>query len=249
MAAESYGRFMGRFSEPLADALLEAVDLHPGQRALDVGCGPGALTARLVECLGADAVAGVDPSTPFVAAASERLPHVDIRRAAAELLPFADATFDAALAQLVVHFMEDPVAGLREMARVTVPGGLVAASVWDYAGGRSPLSTFWSVVEQIDPVAVTESGLPGARENHLVELAEAAGLVDVEQSLLSVTVPYATFGEWWEPYTLGVGPAGSYLASLDVETRDRIHRACREVLPEDGFEVVASAWCVRAHVA
>jgi len=249
VAAESYGRFMGRYSEPLADEFVELVDLRRGQRALDVGCGPGALTARLVERLGSDCVAGVDPSMPFVASARERFPDVDIRHATAESLPFADASFDAALAQLVVHFMEDPVAGLREMARVTVPGGVVAASVWDYGGNRSPLSTFWSVVADLDADAVTESGLPGAREGHLVELAEAAGLVDVEESLLSVSVRYAGFAEWWEPYTLGVGPAGSYLAALDVEARDRIHRACREVLPDGEFDVAASAWCVRARVA
>jgi ubiquinone/menaquinone biosynthesis C-methylase UbiE len=92
-----------------------------GQRALDVGCGPGALTAELVSRLGAVAVAAVDPSEPFVAAARERHPGVQVLRASAEHLPFPDRTFDASLAQLVVHFMSDPVAGLAEMARVTRP--------------------------------------------------------------------------------------------------------------------------------
>lgn len=249
VAAESYGRFMGRFSEPLSDSFVELAGLSPGQRVLDVGCGPGALTARLVDRLGPDAVVGIDPSTPFVEAARARFPGVDIRRAFAESLPFDDDTFDAALAQLVVHFMDDPVAGLREMGRVTRPGGVVAACVWDYGGNQSPLSTFWTVVEKIDPDAVTESGLAGAHDGHLVELAEAAGLKDVEQSLLSVTVPYAGFDEWWEPYTLGVGPAGSYLASVDLETRDRIYRACRDAMPTGHFDVVACAWSVRTTVA
>lgn len=246
VAAESYGRFMGRFSEPLSDSFVEVAGLRAGQRALDVGCGPGALTARLVDRLGADAVAGVDPSMPFVEAARARFPGVDLRHGAAESLPFDDGVFDAALAQLVVHFMEDPVAGLREMGRVVRPGGVVASCVWDYAGNQSPLSTFWSVVEEIDPDAVTEAGLAGAHEGHLVELATDAGLADVEESVLSVTVPYASFDEWWEPYTLGVGPAGSYLANVDVEIRDQVYRGCREVLPEGRFDVVARAWCARA---
>ena len=224
VAAESYGRFMGRFSEPLADTFVDVADLEDGQRALDVGCGPGALTARLVERLGEDAVVGVDPSAPFVEAVRARLPGIDIRHASAEHLPFDDDTFDAALAQLVVHFMEDPVAGLGEMSRVTRPGGVVAACVWDYAGDHGPLSTFWSVVDEIDPDATNESGLAGARQGHLVELATEAGLADVEESLLTVTVAYDGFEEWWEPYTLGVGPAGSYVASVDVETLDRVYR-------------------------
>jgi SAM-dependent methyltransferase len=249
VAAESYGRFMGRYSEPLSDSFLEAAALHPGHRVLDVGCGPGALTARLVDLLGRECVAGVDPSMSFVEAARVRLPGVDIRQAAAEGLPYADGSFDAALAQLVVHFMEDPVLGLREMGRVTRPGGVVAANVWDYGGNRSPLSTFWSAVEEIDPDAVTEAGLAGAREGHLVELATEAGLSGAEQSLLSVTVAYSSFEEWWEPYMLGVGPAGGYLASVDVDVRDRVHRRCRELLPQGRFEVVARAWCMRATVA
>ena len=114
-----------------------------GRRVLDVGCGPGALTAELVRRVGADSVSAVDPSEPFVAAATERHPGVDVRQGSAEQLPFPDDAFDAALGQLVVHFMADPVAGLTEMARVTRRGGVVAACVWDHAGGGGPLSRFW----------------------------------------------------------------------------------------------------------
>ena len=246
VAAESYARFMGRFSEPLAEAFADAAGLRAGLRALDVGCGPGALTARLVDRLGADAVSAVDPSTAFLAAARARFPDVDVRHASAEALPFGDGTFDATLAQLVVHFMEDPVAGLREMGRVTRAGGVVAACVWDFAGRHSPLSLFWSAAEEADETVVTESGLAGARDGHLVELATAAGLADPEHSVLTVSVPYDSFEEWWEPYTLGVGPAGSYLASVDVDVREQIYRRCREQLPAGRFEVTARAWCVRA---
>src|SRR5688572_31939500 len=176
VGADEYDRFMGRYSAPLAPQFAELAGVDSGQRALDVGCGPGSLTAELVRRLGQGAVAAVDPSEPFVAAARERHPGVSVQRAAAEELPFGDQEFDASLAQLVVHFMADPVAGLGEMARVTRRGGVVAACVWDHAGDRGPLSPFWQAARQIDPVLDDESNLAGVREGHLAELFDAAGL-------------------------------------------------------------------------
>jgi SAM-dependent methyltransferase len=246
VTADAYGRFMGRFSEPLAARFVELAQAEPGQRALDVGCGPGGLTTQLVDRLGAGAVSAVDPSAPFVAAVRERLPGVDVRSAAAEDLPFPDHSFDLVLAQLVVHFMADPVSGLAEMARVTRPGGLVAACVWDHAGGNGPLATFWRAVHDIDPQARDESGLAGAREGHLAELCEAAHLGDVESTSLTVTVPFATFSDWWEPFMLGVGPAGAYVAQLDQAQRDGLRDRCARLLPPSSFTIAASAWCVRA---
>src|SRR6201995_1427184 len=171
---------MGRYSGPLASQLADLAGIGAGQRVLDVGCGPGPLTAELAARLGPAAVSAADPSPSFAAAVRERLPAVDVRQAPAEQLPFADTAFDAALAQLVVHFMADPVAGLREMGRVTRPGGVVAACVWDHAGGRGPLSAFWRAVRELDPGADDESNLAGVREGHLAELFTRAGLVAVE---------------------------------------------------------------------
>ena len=205
VSADAYDRFMGRYSVPLAPSFTDFAGVEPGQQALDVGCGPGALTSELVARLGVDRVAAVDTSESFVAAAQERLPGVDVRRAAAEKLPFGDDEFDVALAQLVVHFMSDPVAGLREMARVTGPGGVVAASVWDLAGGRSPLTLFWKAARQVDPGAKDESERPGAGKGRLVELFRAAGLREVEESELSVPVEHASFDEWWEPFDTDYG--------------------------------------------
>ncbi|MEP6761850.1 MAG: methyltransferase domain-containing protein [Sporichthyaceae bacterium] len=246
VSADSYGRFMGRFSEPLAVQFAEYAGVHAGQRALDVGCGPGALTAQLVERLGANAVAAIDPSAPFVEATRARFPGVDVRSGDAEHLPFGDDDFDVALAQLVVHFMTDPVAGLREMARVTGPGGGVSACVWDHAGDDGPLSKFWRAVRETDPHAGDESGLPGAREGHLAELCDAAGLTDIEDSVLTVTVPFETFDDWWEPFTLGVGPAGAHVVQLDDASRELLQARCAQLLPAAPFEIAASAWCVRA---
>jgi SAM-dependent methyltransferase len=241
--ADAYGRFMGRFSEPLAVLFAERAGVRPGGTALDVGCGPGALTAQLVARLGPAAVSAIDPSPPFVAAVRDRLPGVDVRAGGAEDLPFPDGSFDAVLAELVVHFMTDPVAGLREMARVARPGGVVAACVWDHAAGGGPLAAFWSAVHDLDPTVPGESELPGTREGHLAELFAAAGLHRVEASSLTVEVPCATFEDWWEPFTLGVGPAGAHVAGLDEDGRERLVARCRERLPEPPFEVPATAWC------
>jgi SAM-dependent methyltransferase len=245
VAAEAYDRFMGRYSVGLAAPMADLAAVRAGQRVLDVGCGPGALTRELAARAGPAAVAAVDPSASFVAAARHRNPGVDVREAAAEDLPFADGEFDSALAQLVVHFMADPVAGLREMARVTRPGGVVAACVWDHAGGQGPLGVFWEAVRALDAGANDESDLAGAREGHLIELFTAAGLRDLEHTVLAVHVDHATFEEWWEPFTLGVGPAGAYVSGLDDDARDALRERCRARLPAPPFSVTARAWTVR----
>jgi len=245
VAAESYDRFMGGWSRPLAAPLADFAGVHAGMRVVDVGCGPGSLTTELVARLGADHVAAVDPSEPFVEAARARHPGVDVQRAAAESLPYADGAFDAALAQLVVHFMADPVAGLREMARVIRPAGVVAACVWDHGGGRGPLSPFWRAVRELDATADDESRLAGARRGHLGELFRAAGLERVEETELTVERSFAGFADWWEPFTRGVGPAGGYVAGLDEPRRARLRDSLRATLPAGPFTLAAVAWTAR----
>jgi ubiquinone/menaquinone biosynthesis C-methylase UbiE len=245
VAAEAYDRFMGRYSVPLAPLLGEFAGVAAGQRVLDVGCGPGALTAELARRLGPVAVSAVDPSEPFVAAAQARHPGVDVRRASAEQLPFPDDEFDTSLAQLVVHFMADPIKGLSEMARVTRHDGVVAACVWDHAGGEGPLSRFWEVARQLDPDVEDESNLAGAREGHLTELFREAGLNEVEETALSVSVEHANFDAWWEPFTFGVGPAGAYLSQLDPERQTRLRELCRAAFSEGDLILTARAWAAR----
>jgi SAM-dependent methyltransferase len=246
--AELYDRFMGRYSVPLAPQLADLAGITGGQVALDVGCGPGALTAELVGRLTAAAVTAVDPSDQFVAAARARHPGTRVQRAVAEQLPFPDASFDAALAQLVVHFMADPVAGLSEMARVTRERGVVAACVWDHAGGQGPLSVFWDAARTLDPEIEGESRLAGTREGHLAELFRAAGLHEVAEATLAVGVEHACFDDWWEPFMLGVGPAGVYAVGLEAASRARLRDLCRERLPPAPFLVRARAWAARGLV-
>lgn len=246
VAGEAYSRFMGRYSEPLAVLFADWAKVRLGDRVLDVGCGPGALTAVLVERLGARCVAAVDPSAPFLESIQARLPEVDVRAASAESLPFSDDSFDQALAQLVVHFMADPVAGLSEMRRVTRPGGRVGACVWDLAGTGGPISLFWQAAQELDPLAAGEANLPGVREGDLVAYSRAAGLTDVEGTVLTVTVEHESFDEWWQPYTLGVGPAGDYVRGLDAAAQEELRERCRRLLPPAPFQIAALAWAVRA---
>jgi SAM-dependent methyltransferase len=243
--AGAYDRFMGRYSVRLAPRFADFATMGGAARVLDVGCGPGALTAELVTRFGASAVSAVDPSGPFVAAARERQPQVTVRQAPAERLPFDDATFDASLAQLVVHFMADPVAGLTEMRRVTRRDGVVAACVWDHDGGGGPLSLFWEAVHELDPGAAGEAGLAGAREGHLVELFEAAGFREIVGGALAAGVEHPTFEDWWTPFTLGVGPAGAYVGALDDRERAELRERCRSKLPSPPFVVDGRAWAAR----
>ncbi|HEX5582181.1 class I SAM-dependent methyltransferase [Gaiella sp.] len=243
--AASYDRFMGVYSAKLAPKLADLAGVAAGQRVLDVGCGPGALAAELVSRLGAASVTAVDPSETFVEAARERLAGVRVERAPAERLPFPDDSFDAAIAQLVVHFMADPIAGLGEMARVTRTGCVVAACVWDHAGGQGPLAAFWDAGRILDPDVDDESGFAGAREGHLGELLETAGLSDVEETALTVGVEYASFEDWWAPFTLGVGPAGAFTARLDDAQRAELEELCRARLPASPFTITARAWAAR----
>ncbi|MFI8774474.1 class I SAM-dependent methyltransferase [Gordonia sp. NPDC062954] len=242
--SEAYARFMGRYAEPLAGVFAAFAGVRAGQRVLDVGCGPGALAAHLGP-IGAE-VSAIDPSPPFVAAIRQRLPDVDVRTGTAEELPYGDAEFDAAMAQLVVHFMTDPVRGIRQMARVTRPGGVVAACVWD--GPTGALAPFWDAVHVLDPDAEDEALLSGAHRGHLTELFVDAGLRAVVEEPIAVDIEHPAFEEWWEPYTFGVGPAGEYVQRLDADARARLEGVARDRLGPGPFRVVATAWAARGTV-
>lgn len=240
--ASAYDSFMGRFSRPLAREFIDVLTPKPGGSILDVGCGTGALTELLIEASAGGLVEAVDPSAEFVAAARERFPGTNVGVAAAESLPFAAETFDLTVAQLVVHFMSDAVAGIREMSRVTKRGGVVAANVWDFGGSRGPLGVFESVARSLDPDAPSEALLPGTSEGDLERIFTAAGLTTIGCSELIVSVDFATFDEWWAPFTSGVGPAGRYVASLKERDRARLREEARRAVGKPPISIQATAF-------
>jgi len=248
VAGDAYDRFMGRYSRALAPRLIEFARIEPGMRVLDVGCGPGALAEKLVERVGAERLSAADPSESFVAACAERLPGADVRRAEAEALPWGDGAFDAALAQLVVNFMRDPHAGVGEMRRVVRPGGIVGACTWDYGDGMELLRVFWDAARALDPGAPDEGRKMRFRSaEELDELWRAVGLNDVTTGPLVVEATYADFEDFWQPLTLGVGPAGSYCASLEPDAREALRDELfvRLGSPAGSFTLGARAWAVR----
>ena len=246
--AAAYETFMGQYSNPLGILFAEWMGVRRGQRVIDVGCGTGALTSQLVRRLGPDAVAAVDPSPPFIAEIQRRFPGVDAAVASAERLPHTDNEFDAAAAQLVVHFMTDAVAGIREMARVTRTGGSVSACVWD-TGGLGPHAIFWGVVGSLDDRAPGQAAFAGAASVDLPALFSEAGLANVTSSSLTVVRHYRSFDEWWQPLTLGVGPVGDYLATLSADALVDLRARCAEQFPTPSFDVSALARCARGAVA
>ena len=245
VAGDAYDRFMGRYSRPLAAGFADWLEVSAGQRAVDVGCGPGALTGVLVERLGADRVRAVDPSAPFVDACRERFPGVDVRLGVAEALPFEDDAFDVAGACLVVHFMSDPVAGVGEMRRVTRPGGWVGATVWDLLAHRTPMSVIREVLVELRSEPDGDDEVPVGSASGLEGVLDASGLGDVEVVEMAVTVSHPTFEEWWEPFQHGVGPIGETIAALDPGVRVSLEEALRARLGEGPFEMTGTAFAGR----
>ena len=216
VSGDAYDRFMGRYSAVLAPMFVDWAGIEPGQAVLDVGCGSGILTQELAERLGAASVAAVDPS-PLVEACKARVPEADVREGAAEDLPWPDGRFDAALAQLVIHFLEDPVVGLAEMRRVVRGGGIVAACSWNFPDMQL-LDVFWTSVNEVVPGAEGER-FPYSAQDGLGELGNDAGLEEVETSSLEVSSTYRDFDELWGLFLLGVGPGGQYLVGLPPRRR------------------------------
>lgn len=242
--AQGYDALMGRYLPTLAPAFADAAGIGPGQRVLDVGCGPGGMTRELVARTGAAHVTAIDPSAPFVQACRDRNPGVDVREGVAEQLPFADGEFDATVACLVVGFLSDAAAGAAEMVRVTRPGGVVAACFWDLANMQM-LQRFWAAVAEVAGARRGEVGLLGSREGDLSALLTGAGLAGVQEVGLHAHARYADVDDWWTPLTLGIGPAGLYLRSLAEDERRAVRDAGLRQFPDPdrSFTLDARAWC------
>jgi ubiquinone/menaquinone biosynthesis C-methylase UbiE len=248
VSGDAYDRFMGRYSTELAPVFADFAGLDSGLTVLDVGCGSGVLTEELARRVGAENVAGVDPS-PLLAASAERVPGTDLREGAAESLPWPDAAFDASLAQLVIHFMDDPRAGVAEMARVTRPSGVVAACSWDFGGGMEMLRVYWESARALDSDIAGETS-PFGRLEPLESLWRQLGFAEVEAGPLEVETRYEDFDELWDSFLGGVGPAGQYATSRAPEEQARLREEYRLRLgvPAGSFTLSARAWAVRGRV-
>jgi SAM-dependent methyltransferase len=205
-SSDAYNRFMGRYSTPLAEQFADFVGVAAPQRALDVGAGTGALTAELVGRLGAENVAAAEPSTDYAAGLRTRFPGLDVREAPAEELPWEDVSFDAALAQLVVVFLNDAPGAVRELARVTRPGGVVATCMWE-VDGVEMMKALNEIRQRLSPGGPTPA-TEYRDEASLRTLFEEAGLREVETTRIEVSVEYETVDELWEPAIHVGGPGG-----------------------------------------
>jgi SAM-dependent methyltransferase len=218
-----YDSFMGRYSMALAERFADAAGVALGHSAIDVGCGPGALTGVLVARLGADAVFACDPSPPFRQECATRNPGVVVKLGRAESIPFETDAVDHAMAQLVLHFVSEPEQAAREMARVVRSGGTVSACVWDFDDGMEMLRGFWDAALAIDPDAPDEARtLRFGRRGEIAELFSTVGLNEIAESTLRVASTYTSFDELWDGFLAGVGPAGAYCVALSDDNRGRL---------------------------
>ena len=252
VSGDSYDRLIGRYSVKLAPLFADFAGVEGNMRALDVGAGPGALTAELARRLGADRVAAADPSEAFVEACRARVPGVDVRLAAAEELPWEDGSFDAALSQLVVNFMRDAELGAREMSRVVRAGGTVAACTWDRGEGVEMMHVFSESARALGLAAPAPGPANRYRTpDELYELWQRAGLAGVETAPLVVEAGYEDFDDFWEGFLTGIGPDSAYCLSLDAEPRAALREECRRRLgsPPGHFTLEARASGVRGRVS
>jgi SAM-dependent methyltransferase len=247
----AYERYMGRWSRQLAPRFVQWLHALPGQRWLDVGCGTGALSAAILASCAPSTVTGVDPSEGFLAAARDNLPaHVCLHCARADHMPLADAEVDVVASALVLNFVPDAAAALREMVRVSADGGRVAACVWDYAQGMQMIRHYWDAAAQLALLA------PGQAQGErcpeaIAEAFADAGLQQVEGTALEIDMHFADFDDFWQPFLGGQGPAPAHAVGLPDADRARLREALRAQVParaDGSIRLQARAWAARAVV-
>ena len=257
VGAGAYEAYVGRWSRLVAPRFLDWLAVPAGKRWLDVGCGTGALSQAILAAADPAEVVGVDPSLPFVAHAATQVadPRASFRKGDAQHLPVDHGSFDAVVSGLVLNFVPDQPAALREMRRAVRPGGVVAAYVWDYAGGMQLMAHFWdAAVEEAPEAVVLREDLRFAmcRPDPLRELFLDAGLADVAVEEIVVPTVFADFDDYWSPFLGGQGPAPAYAMSLAAEDRRALREVLRARLPveDDGsIRLTARAWAARGSLA
>jgi len=251
-----YEQYVGRWSRQVAPRFLSWLNVPPDKRWLDVGCGTGALSAAILDGCSPTSVAGVEPSEGFLAKAKDQLGGgVLLSRGSAEQIPLEDSSVDVAVSGLVLNFVPDARAALREMARVTSPGGTIAAYVWDYSGKMEMMRHFWDAAVELDfAAAKSDEGarFPLCRPDALTELFTGAGLAGVEVTSIDITTAFAGFDEYWRPFLGGQGPAPAYTMALEEKTRADLRDRIRARLPlraDGSLSLIARAWAVHGTVA
>ncbi len=254
--ADGYERLMGRWSQRLAPRLLEFAGVRDGDRVLDVGAGTGSLPLAVLAATRRSEVVGIDPSGPYITFARSRTsdPRVRFEVGDAQALSHPDASFDKTLALLVMNFIPDARTAAAEMRRVTRPGGVVAAAVWDYGEGMGMLRTFWDAAVALDPDAQGrhERHMPYCRKGELAALWTAKEFKEIRETALEMSMDFASFEDFWQPFLTGQGPSGSYATNLAPQRQHALRERLRQDLlkgEQDGpFALQARAWAVRGVV-
>ena len=253
---DAYERYVGRWSRQVAPEFLRWLEVGRGLAWADVGCGTGALSETILADHAPGSIEGVDAAEGFVTRARERLadPRVRIAQGDARRLPWEARAFDAAVSGLVLNFVADHEAMVREMARVTKPGGRVALYVWDYAGEMQMTRCFWEAAIAVSPQdAKLSQGerFPVCRPEALGALFEGAGLSAVQTRAVDIPTVFQDFDDYWSPFLGRQGSAPTYLASVDDEVRERIRATLEARLAPRGgpIRLIARAWAVRGDVA
>jgi SAM-dependent methyltransferase len=247
---------MGRWSRELAALLLRFAGVRDRDTVLDVGAGTGSIAAA-VASTPAVRVVGIDPAAAYVAFARARYGNEQTRFTVGDgqHLPFPDDAFDRTLSLLSINFVPDPQRAVAEMTRVTRPGGIVAAAVWDYGDGMEMLRLFWDTVVALRPTDAQkdERHMRLCRHGELAALWRSHDLQDVTEDALTVTTAFASFDDYWTPFLEKQGPAGQYVAALPASDRDALRRTLRHRLigdePDHAFALTARAWAARGFVA
>jgi SAM-dependent methyltransferase len=253
---DPYEQYVGRWSRQVAPQFLSWLSVPAGRRWLDVGCGTGALSAAILDQCAPVSMVAVEPSKGFLDKAKEQLgSRVLFRRGSAAEIPLDDRAVDVSVSGLVLNFVPDGHAALREMARVTAIGGTIAAYVWDYSGKMELMRHFWDAAVELDREAATlHEGVrfPVCRPETLMELFASARLGDAQVTAIDITTSFAGFEDYWRPFLGGQGPAPAYVMALDDTARARLAERIRERLPiqaDGSISLIARAWAVRAAVA
>jgi SAM-dependent methyltransferase len=251
-----YERYIGRWSRPVAAEFLDWLAVLPGKAWLDVGCGSGALSRRILDASGPTRVLGIDSSEGFVAHARAQIADscAEFRAGDAQALPFGDREFDAVVSGLVLNFVPDQPKAVAEMRRAARPGGTVAAYVWDYAGEMQLIRRFWDAAGALDPAAreLDEAlRFPLCKPAPLKTLFEATGLRNIETRAIDVPTVFADFDDYWAPFLGGQGPAPGFCMKLPEDARAALRERLRATLPTAGdghIRLIARAWAVRGTV-